>query len=591
MKFTKALSKIMRTAKDSALDYGDDKIKPEHLMMGVLLHQDTVTFNLLQDINFNIDSLFEQVDMLLTSNVININNNYNTKKQLLPSSVTKLIINQMEKECVESGEDEVNDSHLMLGLLKINSNIQLMLVNLKLNYTNFKTIYMNRDENAFGSPEEFDRIPLNPKQNSTNKNRTAVLDNFCTDISKAASENRIDPVVGRGAEIKRLSAILSRRKKNNPVLIGEPGVGKTSVVEGLALLINDGDAPRPLLDKRILSLDLTSIVAGTKYRGQFEERMKAILDELLKHPEIILFIDELHTMVGAGGAGGSMDAANIFKPALSRGEIQIIGATTLDEYREHIETDGALTRRFQEVLINEPTLAETKIILNNIKGNYEKYHRVKYSDEVIDLMIKFADRYISDRAMPDKVIDILDETGAFTNIDVTLPPEIKETKKKISEIKDEITKAITKSEYENAAVLKNSREKYEDKLEELMGSLDSGGAIDITPNMVETVVSTMTGIPLTKVTLAETNSLKHLEDDLKAAVIGQDMALSKISKAVRRSRLGIRDSKKPIGSFIFLGPTGVGKCFCSTEKIKIRNKVTELEEVVNINELKKRIKH
>jgi len=368
----------------------------------------------------------------------------------------------------------------------------------------------------------------------------------------------------------------------------------TSIVEGLALLINSGDAPKPLLGKKIYALDLASIVAGTKYRGQFEERMKVILTELKDNPDIILFIDELHTLVGAGNASGSLDASNIFKPALARGEIQVIGATTLDEFRENIETDGALTRRFQQVLINEPSLLETVTILKNIKENYETYHNVSYDNEIIELMVKLADRYISDRAMPDKAIDILDEVGASTNIDIKLPIEIKELKLEIQKLKEKMKEIINKQDFEDAAMLRDRRKEYEIKVDELMYNWEAKNEKKrtiITSDMVETVISTMTGIPLTKLTTTESNSLKTLEDDLKKDIIGQDEAVKKISKAIRRSRLGIRSGQKPIGSFIFLGPTGVGKCFTADTEIVVRNKRTNLIEKMNINQLMDKIKH
>jgi ATP-dependent Clp protease ATP-binding subunit ClpC len=935
MKFNKTLSEIMRGAMSSAKDYEDNKIRPEHITLSIILHADNAVYQILMNVNFNIETLFDQVDSLLTNSVINTNKAYSSSPEILPSESTKFLINQMKKECDNMNENLISEKHLMLALLKTKCDAQKLFNKLKMNYKTFKQLLMEPENNMNGPTDsEFENIPLNnpKKRKSKNSSKTEVLDNFCRDISRAASENRIDPVVGRGDEIRRVTAILSRRKKNNPVLIGEAGVGKaqpltakiltpngwttmgeievgddvltpngdvtkvigtypqgekdiyqitfkdgrsteacgehlwqvygipkgenrnhtwstintldikdkientnyelkiplvsnqlfskiennknyiidpylmglllgdghfgkselsftsadieipelvseiigedyqlnlnkvknktnsyrlglsdskylevrtrhykndrvhpllketdslnltetksetkfipekykngsfnqkisllqglldsdgtvtetgtiqyssvsqqlikdiqgliwsiggvakikekqtfftykderkkgqlsyvltiryktprnlfrlqrkierlplnyqysdtlknnitdinfigvkeakcikiedenhlyvtdnyvvthnTSIVEGLALLINSGDAPKPLLGKRIFSLDLASIVAGTKYRGQFEERMKAILEELKDNTDVVLFIDELHTIVGAGGASGALDASNIFKPALARGEIQIIGATTLDEYRENIETDGALTRRFQEVLIKEPSLDETKDILTNIKDNYENYHKVKYSDEVIDLIIKLADRYVSDRAMPDKAIDIMDETGAFTNIDVKLPKKIKTIKDRIVDIQEEMKAVIKQQDFEDAAKLKNDRLKLETELENMMFEWENNNEVnftEITSEMVETVISTMTGIPLTKLTSVEANTLKNLEKDLKDIVIGQDKAVSKISKCIRRSRLGIRNADKPMGSFIFLGPTGVGKTHLS----------------------------
>lgn len=569
MKFTPTLSEIMRKAKHNAKDYEDNKLRPEHIALSILYHEENNTYRILKINNFDLDGFLDQLDTVLTQNAIqNANKSYTSSTELLPSVETKQLVNQMKKESEIYSENVISDEHLMLALLKTKCDAQRILIRLGLTYKKFREMLKKEEEikNEFEDAGDFDNIPLNnPKKKKRLHSSTEVLDNFCRDISKAASENRIDPVVGRGSEIKRVTSILSRRKKNNPVLIGEAGVGKTSIVEGLALLINSGDAPRPLLGKRIFALDLAAIVAGTKYRGQFEERMKAILEELRDNPDVILFIDELHTIVGAGGATGSLDASNIFKPALARGEIQVIGATTLDEYRENIEKDGALTRRFQEVIVREPSLEETKTILMNIKANYEKYHNVKYGEDVVDLIIKLADRYISDRSMPDKAIDILDETGAYTNIDVKLPKEIKQTKEKIETIQAEMKKVILKQDFEDAAILKNNREKLERQLEEMMIKWDKDNETrkftPITNQMVEQVISTMTGIPLTKLTSVETNTLKNLEEDMKKEVIGQDSAVEKISKAIRRSRLGVRDKDKPIGSFIFLGPTGVGKTF------------------------------
>ena len=597
MNMTKIVKELMRESILQAKDYEDNKFRPEHILMSIILNEHNMVINILRDLDIDVDALFDDLHSTLTNSIINNNRLYNINNEILPSYETKQLIKEIEIERSSCLDKLVNECHIMLALLKTPSNVQKLLIKLKLNYKIFKDRYMSNTNNS-NIPEGFES-ELNPKKKRPNKidsttSKTPALDGFCRDISKVASDGGIDPVVGRENEIKRITAILSRRKKNNPVLIGDPGVGKTSIVEGLALLINSGDAPKPLLDKKIYALDLSSIVAGTKYRGQFEERMKVILTELKDNPDIILFIDELHTLVGAGNASGSLDASNIFKPALARGEIQIIGATTLDEFRENIETDGALTRRFQQVLVKEPSLVETVVILKNIKENYEKYHNVKYNDVVIEMIVKLADRYISDRAMPDKAIDVLDEVGALTNIDVKLPNDIKALKDEIKALKNRMIQIINKQNFEHAAKLRDERRGAELKLNKLMNSWtekNNKNSTDITPNMVEMVISTMTGIPLTKLTNTELNSLKTLEVDLTKEIIGQDSAIKKISKAIRRSRLGIRSAKKPIGSFIFLGPTGVGKCFLSDTNIKIRNKTTKLEEVININDLKQRIKH
>jgi ATP-dependent Clp protease ATP-binding subunit ClpC len=532
----------------------------------MIIHEHNSVVHILRRLNFDNEGLFEELSVHLTNNIINNNRAYVTSAEILPSPESKFVIEEMQRESDRYGDGIINEAHIMLAILKTKSAAQRMLVKFNINYKIFKDKLMGEPKNSNTPDEDFENIPLNPKKRRPTKkessSKTPALDGFCRDISKAASENKIDPVVGREAEIKRVTAILSRRKKNNPVLIGEPGVGKTSIIEGLAILINSGDAPRPLIGKKIFSLDLASIVAGTKYRGQFEERMKVILTELKDNPEVILFIDELHTLVGAGNASGSLDASNIFKPALARGEIQVIGATTLNEFRENIETDGALTRRFQQVLIKEPSLDETITILNNIKENYEKYHNVKYSDDVIELIAKLSDRYISDRAMPDKAIDILDEAGASTNVNIKLPTQIKELKIKINSLKEQMKEIINKQDFEDAATLRDQRKEFEVKVEDMMKKWEDKNdkkETVITPEMVENVISTMTGIPVTKVSASENTSLKNLEKDIKKDVIGQDDAVKKIAKAIRRSRLGIRSGKKPIGSFIFLGPTGVGK--------------------------------
>ena len=419
----------------------------------------------------------------------------------------------------------------------------------------------------------FDDEKTTRGKKNTSGSKTPVLDNFSRDLSKLAEMGKLDMSIGREKEVKRLAQILSRRKKNNPVLIGEAGVGKSSIVEGIALLIKSGSVPRTLMGKKIYSLDLASVVAGTKYRGQFEERIIAILDELKVNTDIILFIDELHTFIGAGNASGSLDASNIFKPALARGEIQVIGATTLDEFREHIEKDSALTRRFQQVLVEATTVEETKIILNNIKDKYEKYHKVTYTPEAIDECVKMADRYITDRAMPDKAIDVLDEAGASTNIAHELPENIKKLELKKDDILKKKLEVVQKQKYEEAAELRDEERKVNEDLDKAkknwIESLDKKRTI-IDVNLIAETVSTMTGIPLSKISSQENKKLMSMDKDLMGKVIGQDDAVLKVIKAIKRNRLGIRNRNKPIGSFIFLGPTGVGKTHLSkllTEEI------------------------
>ena len=436
----------------------------------------------------------------------------------------------------------------------------------------------------------------NPKKVETNSN-TPVLDNFSRDLIKLAEEGKLDPVVGRENEIIRIAQILSRRKKNNPIIIGEPGCGKTAIVEGLAMKIFEGDCPRNLLDKRILSLEINSIVAGTKYRGQFEERLKVILEEIQANPNVILFIDEIHTIVGAGNASGSLDASNILKPALSRGEIQCIGATTLDEYKKQIEKDGALDRRFQKVIVSPSTKEETFQILKNVKDKYENYHKVIFSDNILQICVDLAERYITDREFPDKAFDILDEVGARAQVDIKNPEIIEELKKEAMEIKQQKLLVVKKQNYEEAASLRDKEKKVlnlldiEKKLfeEDLLHNRK-----DVPEELVYDVVSTMTKIPLNKLSLDDKNVLINLEEELNKSVIGQKEAVIKIAKSIRRNRLGIKDPNKPIGSFIFLGSTGVGKTLLAKELAKqifgsedslIRVDMSEFQEKHSVSRL------
>jgi len=391
---------------------------------------------------------------------------------------------------------------------------------------------------------------------------TPVLDNFSRDLNKFAQQGKLDPVIGREKEILRIAQVLSRRKKNNPIILGEPGCGKTAIVEGLAMKIVNGDCPRNLLDKRIVTLDLTAVVAGTKYRGQFEERLKVILEELSANPNIIIFIDEIHTLIGSGNSSGSLDGSNIFKPALARGEIQCIGATTLDEYRKSFEKDGALERRFQKVMVDPSSVSETIQILTNIKDKYESYHKVSYSPEVIELCVKLADRYITDREFPDKAFDILDEVGARSQTEQKVPEEIEELKRKASDIKLQKMDVVKRQNYEQAAELRDKERKILVKLDTEKKRFEEESALNrvpITEEQVYDVVSTMTKIPVSKMTIDDTNALIGMDGTLKSKVIGQDDAVEKIVKSIRRNRIGIKDPNRPIGSFIFLGSTGVGK--------------------------------
>ena len=417
------------------------------------------------------------------------------------------------------------------------------------------------------SVDEGGKLPKKTEVNSS----TPVLDNFSRDLIKLAEEGKLDPVVGREDEILRIAQILSRRKKNNPIIIGEPGCGKTAIVEGLAMKIFDGDCPRNLVDKRILSLEMNSVIAGTKYRGQFEERLKVILEEIQSNPNVILFIDEIHTIVGAGNASGSMDASNILKPALSRGEIQCIGATTLDEYKKQIEKDGALDRRFQKVVVSSSTKEETLQILKNVKDRYENYHKVNYTDEILQICVDLAERYITDREFPDKAFDILDEVGARAQVDVKNPEIIDELKRQALEIKQQKLLVVKKQNYEEAANLRDKEKKVLSQLDIEKKKFEQtllDNRKTISEELVYEVVSTMTKIPLTKLNLDDKVALINLEEELNKSVVGQKEAVTKIAKSIRRNRLGIKDPNKPIGSFIFLGSTGVGKTLLAKELAK-----------------------
>jgi len=551
---------IIQNAIQEAHSYDDTELTPEHILLSLILDDDNEAIDILRKLYVDVEKMFETLSIFLKSSTYKKRNHYSLAS-LKPSVGATFIINQMDHECDKLGGKIVRPNHLMLGILKGKSQAQRLIVKNNVNYITFKREIMGEYDND----DMEEQSPIKPRKTRNVQEQTSKtpgLDKFCVDISKSAADGKLDPVVGRAKEVRRVTTILARRKKNNPVLIGEPGVGKTAIVEGLATLIHEGEAPQPLLNKRIFSLDLASAVAGTKYRGQFEERMKIILEELKANKDIILFIDELHTIVGAGNASGSLDASNIFKPALGRGEIQVIGATTLDEFRENIEKDGALNRRFQQVLVEEPTFEETVEILENIKGNYEEYHKVTYNTEVITEIAKLADRYISERAMPDKAIDVMDEVGAATNIDIKAPDDVVELKNELRKSREEKEKIVAEQRYEEAATYREKEDliikeiaKWEDEVK--------SNVTEITHDMVTKVVSTTTGIPLDKLSTTENNTLKNLDKDIKASVIGQDEAIEKISRAIRRSRLGVKNVNKPIGSFMFLGSTGVGKTYLS----------------------------
>ena len=591
--FSTQVKEIISYSREEALRLGNDFIGAEHLMLGLIRDQENTAIKVLRQLNVNLTDLRKEIELAVKDksgkNVANINSLPLTKQAEKVIRVTVLEAKALKSPMVET-------EHLLLSILKNKENIATQILNqFDVDYDLFRnelgmvgsspsgmddTDRPSRSGRSSESPrsefpddsdDDFDDEKkggpfgqsTKSKSGAPNKSKTPVLDNFGRDITKLAEMDALDPIVGREAEIERVSQILSRRKKNNPILIGEPGVGKTAIVEGLALRIVQRKVSRVLFDKRVISLDLAALVAGTKYRGQFEERMKAIMNELEKNRDVILFIDEIHTIVGAGGASGSLDASNIFKPALARGELQCIGASTLDEYRMHIEKDGALDRRFQKVVIEPPSVADTITILNNIKSKYEDYHSVVYDQEAIEACVKLSDRYMTDRLLPDKAIDVLDEVGARVHLkNINVPQDIVELEKQIEEVKNEKNRVVKSQRFEEAANLRDTEKKLGEALEKaktLWEDESKTKRFPINEENIAEVVSMMTGIPVKRMVEAETTKLRKMADEMKGMVIGQDDAISKVVKAIQRNRVGLKDPKKPIGTFIFLGPTGVGK--------------------------------
>jgi ATP-dependent Clp protease ATP-binding subunit ClpC len=572
--FSAQVKEIISYSREEALRLGNDFIGTEHLLLGVIREGENTAVKILKNLNVDLYELRKEVELAVKDktgkNIANINSLPLTRQAEKVIRVTVLEAKALKSPTVET-------EHLMLSILKNKENIATQILNqFDVDYDLFRNelglVKSNdvRSEYTDDPDDEFDEEKKGYQQRSRQqggatqaKSKTPVLDNFGRDITRLAEMGSLDPIVGREEEIERVSQILSRRKKNNPILIGEPGVGKTAIVEGLALRIVQRKVSRVLFDKRVVSLDLAALVAGTKYRGQFEERMKAIMNELEKNRDVILFIDEIHTIVGAGGASGSLDASNIFKPALARGELQCIGASTLDEYRMYIEKDGALDRRFQKVMVDPPSVDETIKILNNIKSKYEDYHNVVYSDDAIDACVKLSDRYITDRLLPDKAIDVMDEVGARVHLkNINVPDEILELEKKIEDIKQEKNKVVKSQRFEEAASLRDSEKRLQEELEAAKNKWEEESRhkrYPISDEAIAEVVSMMTGIPVKRMVQAETEKLKNMSNDMKAMVIGQDEAILKVVKAIQRNRVGLKDPKKPIGTFIFLGPTGVGK--------------------------------
>ncbi len=578
--FSPRVKDVIAYSKEEALRLGHDFIGTEHLMLGLLRDGNGKAISILDAMDVDLDHLRRKVEILSPSNP-SPSNVQKDKKNLHLTRQAERALKTTFLEAKLFQSSSINTAHLLLCILRNeNDPTTKLLHKLKVDYDGVKEQFkfmITSDDEIVDSPtsESFPNEPEDSgeskegnfgatgNQKGNKKSKTPVLDNFGRDLTQMAEENRLDPVVGREKEIERVSQILSRRKKNNPLLIGEPGVGKSAIAEGLALRIINKKVSRILYGKRVVTLDLASLVAGTKYRGQFEERMKAVMNELEKNDDVILFIDEIHTIVGAGGATGSLDASNMFKPALARGEIQCIGATTLDEYRQYIEKDGALERRFQKVIVEPTSVEETIEILQNIKGKYEDHHNVDYTEEALIACVKLTNRYMTDRFLPDKAIDALDEAGSRVHIvNMDVPKQIVELEKQLEDVRDLKNSVVKKQKYEEAAKLRDDEKRLEKDLALAQEKWEEDSKLHkevVTEDNVADVVSMMSGIPVNRIAQTESNKLAELPDLIKGNVIGQDEAVAKVAKAIQRNRAGLKDPNKPIGSFIFLGQTGVGK--------------------------------
>ena len=575
--FSPKVKDVIAYSKEEALRLGHDFIGTEHLMLGLLRKANGEAIDVLNALDIDLVMLRKKIEGLSPANTDAISGNDKKSLHLTKQAEKALKTTFLEAKLFKS--KAVSTAHLLLCVLRNENDPTTKLLNkFDIDYDEVKSIFSQLfidEEDSIESPkaensndDEFDEPKQNPFEGakpvkSNSKSKTPVLDNFGRDLTQQAEEGKLDPVVGRQKEIERISQILSRRKKNNPILIGEPGVGKSAIAEGLALRIIQRKVSRILFNKRIVSLDLASLVAGTKYRGQFEERMKALMNELEKNDDIILFIDEIHTIVGAGGATGSLDASNMFKPALARGEIQCIGATTLDEFRQNIEKDGALERRFQKVMVEPTSVEETIQILQNIKDKYEDHHNVIYTDAAIEACVKLTNRYMTDRFLPDKAIDALDEAGSRIHImNIVVPKQVVELEQQLEEVKELKNSVVKSQKYEEAARLRDDEKRIEKELTTAQQAWEDQSKLHketVTEDNVAEVVSMMTGIPVNRIAEAESNRLAELPNFIKGKVIGQDEAVSKVVKAIQRNRVGLKDPNKPIGSFIFLGQTGVGK--------------------------------
>ncbi len=597
--FSQRVKDVLIYSREEAERLGNNYIGPEHLLLGIIRNGEGPAMDALLTLNVDIRKVKQIVEASLrTDNIIRPGQEI----PLIKSTEKILKIIYLEARALRS--ELMDTDHLLLAIMKDNSNIAAeTLLNENVTYAGLLSVIGKKDirmGTGFQEDEEEDEAYHNKSKgkpasgvigtgaaatSQKTDNQTPVLDNFGSDMTKAAEEGKLDPIIGRDKEIERLAQILSRRKKNNPVLIGEPGVGKSAIVEGLALRIVQRKVSRVLFGKRVISLDMASIVAGTKYRGQFEERIKAILNELSKNPNIILFVDEIHTIVGAGGAAGSLDAANMLKPALARGEIQCIGATTLDEYRQNIEKDGALERRFQKIIVDPTTPEETLQILKNIKERYEDHHSVIYTDDALEACVKYTERYVSDRYFPDKAIDALDEAGSRTHIsNITVPENIAKLESEIETIKEEKQVAVKSQNYELAAGYRDKERTMMNQLEAAKMRWDEEQRTHrqiVDEGKVAEVVAMMSGVPIQRIAQAEGLQLLNMKQLLKSKIIGQDEAVEKVVKAIQRNRIGLKDPNRPIGSFIFLGPTGVGKTHLA--KILAKEMFNSIDALIRID--------
>ncbi|HLT46051.1 MAG TPA: ATP-dependent Clp protease ATP-binding subunit [Rubricoccaceae bacterium] len=563
--FSNRVRDVISYSREEAIRLGHDYIGTEHLLLGIIREGEGIAVKILRNLGCDLFKLKKAVEDTVrsTGGTLTVGNIPLTKQ-----AEKVLKITYLEAKLYKS--DVIGTEHLLLSLLRDDENIAAQILQQGFSVTydavraELDSIISGKSSPRSGPSSGGGRASrASERKQMAEKSKTPVLDNFGRDLTKLAEEGKLDPIVGREREIERVAQVLSRRKKNNPVLIGEPGVGKTAIAEGLALRIIQRKVSRILYDKRIVTLDLAALVAGTKYRGQFEERMKAVMNELEKSPDVILFIDELHTLVGAGGASGSLDASNMFKPALARGEIQCIGATTLDEYRQYIEKDGALDRRFQKIMVDPATPEEALEILNQIKDKYEEHHNVVYDEGTLDLAVKLSERYITDRHLPDKAIDVMDEAGARVHLaNIKVPPEIVELEAEIEATREEKNRVVKTQNFEEAARLRDKEKRLQEELENAKEEWERQAETEtypVTEHDIAQVVAMMTGIPMDKVETSEGQKLMHMGEALKGTVVGQDEAIEKLARAIRRTRAGLKDPKRPIGSFIFLGPTGVGK--------------------------------